>query len=114
MSRGCGVAGRIDESERNRYSHSVMKPLFVLCFTLLFLGSGRASEKPNILFIAIDDLNHWVGHLGRNSQAKTPNIDRLAAKGVAFTNAHTAVPACEPSRCATMGGRRPWTSGCYI
>lgn len=90
-----------------------MKPLFVLCFTLLFLGSGRASEKPNILFIAIDDLNHWVGHLGRNSQAKTPNIDRLAAKGVAFTNAHTAVPACEPSRCAIMGGRRPWTSGCY-
>ena len=52
-----------------------------------------AAEKPNVLFIAVDDLNHWVSHLGRNSQAKTPNIDRLAAMGTTFTNAHTAVPA---------------------
>ena len=40
-----------------------------------------ADDRPNVLFIAVDDLNHWVGHLGRNSQAKTPNIDRLAAMG---------------------------------
>lgn len=66
------------------------------------------------MFIAIDDLNHWVTHLGRNPQARTPNIDRLAAMGVSFTNAYCAVPACEPSRCALMGGRRPWTTGCYL
>ena len=72
-----------------------------------------ADDRPNVLFIAVDDLNHWVSHLGRNSQAKTPNIDRLAAMGITFTNAHTAVPACEPSRCALMSGRRPWVSGCY-
>ena len=72
-----------------------------------------ADDRPNVLFIAVDDLNHWVSHLGRNSQAKTPNIDRLAAMGTTFTNAHTAVPACEPSRCALMSGRRPWVSGCY-
>lgn len=90
-----------------------MKAFLALCLALLSLSSAYAADRPNVLFIAIDDLNHWVGHLGRNAQAKTPNIDRLAEMGVAFTNAHTAVPACEPSRCALMGGRRPWTSGCY-
>ena len=73
-----------------------------------------AEDQPNVLFIAIDDLNHWVGHLDRNPQAKTPNIDRLAAMGTSFTNAHCAVPACEPSRAAIMGGRRPWNTGCYL
>ncbi|MEM7697609.1 MAG: sulfatase [Verrucomicrobiota bacterium] len=90
-----------------------MRCVLILLFFVGLLNSGSADDRPSVLFIAIDDLNHWVGHLGRNPQAKTPNIDRLAAMGVAFTNAHTAVPACEPSRCALMGGRRPWTSGCY-
>lgn len=90
-----------------------MNRILTLILLALLAGSANAEDRPNVLFIAIDDLNHWVGHLGRNAQAKTPNIDRLAEMGVAFTNAHTAVPACEPSRCALMGGRRPWTSGCY-
>lgn len=90
-----------------------MKHLLLLLSIHFVVSSALAADRPNVLFISIDDLNHWVGHLGRNSQAKTPNIDRLAAMGVTFTNAHTAVPACEPSRCALMGGRRPWTSGCY-
>ena len=72
-----------------------------------------AADGPNVLFIAVDDLNHWVTHLGRNPQAQTPNIDRLANMGVSFEHAYCAVPACEPSRAALMGGRRPWTSGCY-
>lgn len=87
--------------------------LLLLSAISLIIAPVFSAEKPNVLFIAVDDLNHWVGHLGRNSQAKTPNIDRLAAMGVSFTNAHCAVPACEPSRCALMGGRRPWTTGCY-
>jgi len=85
--------------------------IILTCFFSSFLF---AKEKPNVLFIAIDDLNHWVGHLDRNPQAKTPNIDRLAAMGTSFTNAHCAVPACEPSRAAIMGGRRPWNTGCYL
>ncbi|MEM7475545.1 MAG: sulfatase [Planctomycetota bacterium] len=75
---------------------------------------SEATSRPNVLFIAIDDLNHWITHLGRNDQAKTPNIDRLAKMGVTFRHAYCAVPACEPSRCALMGGRRPWTTGCYL
>ena len=91
-----------------------MKRLFLpLFFASLSTFAASADDRPNVLFIAVDDLNHWVGHLGRNSQAKTPNIDRLAAMGTTFTNAHT-VPACEPSRCALMSGRRPWVSGCYM
>ncbi len=74
---------------------------------------AAAPARPNVLFIAVDDLNHWVGHLGRNSQTKTPNIDRLARMGVAFRHAYCAVPACEPARGALMGGRRPWTTGLY-
>ncbi|MCC6508687.1 MAG: iduronate-2-sulfatase, partial [Pirellulaceae bacterium] len=39
---------------------------------------AQETKRPNVLFIAVDDLHHWVGHLGRNPQTKTPNIDRLA------------------------------------
>ncbi len=90
-----------------------MKRRLIFLFTSCLLYSAGAADRPNVLFIAIDDLNHWVTHLGRNPQARTPNIDRLAKMGVTFRNAHCAVPACEPSRCALMGGRRAWTSGCY-
>jgi len=72
------------------------------------------SPKPNVLFIAIDDLNDWIGALGGHRQSVTPNIDRLAARGMLFTNAHCAAPACNPSRAALMTGIRPTTSGVYL
>jgi len=87
--------------------------LLLVATLLSFVAPSAANERPNVLFIAVDDLNHWVTHLGRNPQAMTPNIDRLARMGVTFRHAYCAVPACEPSRAALMGGRRPWTSGCY-
>lgn len=71
------------------------------------------AAKPNVLVIFVDDLNHWVGPLGRNKQAITPNIDRLAARGVTFANAHAAAPGCNPSRAALMSGLRPSTTGVY-
>jgi len=83
---------------------------------LLFIITSQlfSAERPNVLFIAVDDLNHWVGYFKRNLQTKTPNIDRLSKMGMSFTNAHCAVPACEPSRAALMSGRRASTSGCYM
>ncbi|NOT63406.1 MAG: sulfatase [Acidobacteria bacterium] len=72
-----------------------------------------AQRKPNILFIAVDDLNHWVKHLGRNQQVITPNIDRLAKMGLTFSNAYCAAPVCNPSRAALMTGMRPSTTGVY-
>ncbi len=87
--------------------------LFLIVIAVLFSGIVQAADKPNVLFIAIDDLNHWVGHLGRNRQTKTPNIDRLASQGVTFTKAYCTAPACNPSRASLMSGLRPSTTGCY-
>lgn len=70
-------------------------------------------SRPNVLFIAIDDLNDWVGFLQGHPQTRTPNMDRLAARGVAFANAHCAAPLCSPSRAAVFSGREPFTSGVY-
>jgi arylsulfatase A-like enzyme len=66
-----------------------------------------------VLFIAVDDLNDWVGCLGGHPQAKTPNIDALAARGVNFTRAYCASPVCNPSRTALMLGLRSSTTGVY-
>ncbi len=76
-------------------------------------ASARNVRRPNVLFISVDDLNDWTGCLGGHPQAKTPNIDRLAASGVLFTNAHCAAPACNPSRTAIMTGISPHKSGLY-
>lgn len=72
-----------------------------------------AVGKPNVLFIAVDDLNDWIGVLQGHPQVKTPNLDRLAAEGVLFTNAHTQSPLCNPSRTSLLTGLRPSTTGIY-
>ncbi|MCC7491647.1 MAG: sulfatase [Fimbriimonadaceae bacterium] len=77
------------------------------------LRHGRSASRPNVLFIAIDDLNHWIGSLGRHPQAKTPHLDALAARGVNFTNAYCAAPVCNASRAALMSGLRPHQTGVY-
>ncbi len=59
---------------------------------------------PNVLFISVDDLNNWVGYLKGHPQVRTPNIDRLVQRGVAFTNAHCTTPLCQPSRTAVLTG----------
>ena len=71
-------------------------------------------NKPNVLFIAIDDLNDWSGCLGGHPDVKTPNIDRLVGRGVNFTNAHCQAPLCNASRASLLTGIRPSTSGVYI
>jgi arylsulfatase A-like enzyme len=69
--------------------------------------------RPNILFIVADDLNDWVGFLGGHPQTRTPNLDRLAARGVAFVNASCASPLCAPSRAAVFSGRESYRTGAY-
>jgi arylsulfatase A-like enzyme len=72
-----------------------------------------AANKPNVLFIAVDDMNDWVGVMGGHPQAKTPNIDKLARRGMLFTHAYCAAPLCNPSRVALVTSLRPSTSGVY-
>ena len=73
----------------------------------------KGNRRPNVLFIAVDDLNDWVGCMGGHPQARTPHIDRLAKSGVLFTNAFCPAPACNPSRSAIMTGIPPHRSGLY-
>lgn len=81
---------------------------------LLTACSSPAEDEPfDVLFIAIDDLNDWVGYLGGHPQTRTPNIDRLAARGMAFLNAQTPSALCHPVRTALLTGVRPSTSGIY-
>lgn len=80
---------------------------------LTFGQAGWAAERPNVLMIAVDDMNDWVGCHGTTPSAITPNIDALAARGVNFTNAHTAGVFCAPSRAAIFTGQFASTTGCY-
>ena len=86
-----------------------------LCAVLFGLSHiqtyATAVDQPNVLMICVDDMNDWVGFLGGHPQAKTPNMDGLASKGVNFTNAHCTPPGCSPSRNALLLGVEPHNSG---
>ncbi|QDT60548.1 Choline-sulfatase [Stieleria bergensis] len=79
------------------------------------LACNVAAEEsyPNVLMLCIDDMNDWCGFLGGHPEAKTPNMDKLAKRGVNFTNAHCTAPACSPSRNALLLGVEPHKSGLY-
>ncbi len=87
--------------------------LVVAILTGIAASDAAAAERPNVLFIAMDDLNSWIGCLGGHPQTITPNLDRLAKSGMLFTNAHCVAPACNPSRTAIFTGRSPHVSGLY-
>jgi iduronate 2-sulfatase len=80
--------------------------------TLALAVQVAAAEKPNILFIAVDDLRPSIGCYG-DRHAITPNLDRLAKRGVRFGQAHCQVAVCNPSRASLMTGQRPDTLGVW-
>ena len=85
----------------------------LLVFPLLGGGVVQAQERPDVLFISVDDLNDWVGVLGGHPQARTPNMDALADRGILFTNAHSPAALCNPARTSVMLGLQPSTTGIY-
>ncbi|MEM7476940.1 MAG: sulfatase [Planctomycetota bacterium] len=89
----------------------------VLCVqaTLFVHASALQGQdpRPNVLLIAVDDLNDWIGCLQGHPQAITPNLDRLAKRGVLFRNAHCQGPICGPSRCSLLSGKYPHSTGVY-
>jgi arylsulfatase A-like enzyme len=93
---------------------SMTARLVPLTCALLMIATGSSSaDKPNVLLIAVDDLNDWVSCMGGHPQAKTPNIDRLADRGILFTNAHCQGTMCNPSRISILWGMRPSSTGFY-
>ncbi len=97
---------------------SVLVGGLVLCGAFCDAGGAAAREpaaqnRPNVVFIAIDDLNDWVGCLGGHPDALTPHIDALGQRGCLFANAHCAVPVCSSSRVSVMSGLAATTHGSY-
>ena len=97
-----------------KFTFALSTLLFIIiCTSTLPTMAQTSAGRPNVLFIAIDDLNDWLGSMGGNPNAKTPNMDALAARGVLFKNAHCQAPLCGPSRASIMTGLRPSTTGIY-
>jgi len=105
---------------------TLLSLIISLCSFEAAAGADNA-RRDHILLIAVDDLNDWIGCLSDKNaqpeggkltgqghpQAATPHLDRLAKRGVLFTNAHCQAPICRPSRTSFMSGLRPGTSGIY-
>ena len=86
----------------------------IAALSALLLSADLDAARPNVLFLAVDDMKDWVNCLGGyEGTVHTPNIDRLASRGSLFTNAHCASPKCAPSRAAILTGLRPSTTGLY-
>ncbi|WP_158293170.1 sulfatase [Tamlana fucoidanivorans] len=85
----------------------------LIIFCVFCDSNKKIKVKPNVLFIAVDDLNDWVGVMGGHELAITPNLDRLAEKGMLFTNAHSPMPVCVASRNALLSGMHPTSTGWY-
>ena len=93
-----------------RKLHSyIIQSLFL--WGLIF--SLNAKDLPNVLFIAIDDMNDWTTLFDPSNPIQTPNLQRLAARGTFFNKAYCVSPACNPSRTAILTGLHPSTTGVY-
>jgi arylsulfatase A-like enzyme len=96
----------------NKNLFSSLIAMLILFFFSLH-AAAQEKKKYNVLFIAVDDLNDWIGPLDGYKGVKTPNIDKLAKQGMNFTRAYCPAPICNPSRTALLTGVRPSTSGVY-
>ncbi|WP_419195304.1 sulfatase-like hydrolase/transferase [Novipirellula herctigrandis] len=105
---GCTIRG-------SRKKTSGKAILLACVFVLPVLASTFGQEqRPNILFVSVDDLNDWIEPLGGHPQAVTPNFTRFMKRSVCFTNTSCPSPGCDPSRTAIMTGLAPYSSNVRI
>jgi arylsulfatase A-like enzyme len=88
----------------------MIRHALAMCF---LLASAWGGERPNVLLITIDDMNDGISLFGPDRPFKTPQLERLARRGVFFSRAYCASAACNPSRSATLTGQGPYTTGVY-
>lgn len=90
----------------------MMKKIFFLQVTLILILKTYAQDKPNVVFILADDLG-WsdVTLYGKTKLYETPNLERLAARGVTYTDAYAASPLCSPTRSSILTGQTPLRTG---
>jgi arylsulfatase A-like enzyme len=95
--------------------YSVVVALSVVCWACMPNERTRpdGANRPNVLFISVDDLNDWIEPLGGHPQARTPALDRFASESVLFTRNYCASPSCNPSRTAMLTGRHTYSTGVY-
>lgn len=90
------------------------KGILLLVIILQSITSlGQINKPKNVLFITIDDMNDWVKPFGGNSQAITPNMEKIAKKSTIFKNAYCSYPLCGPSRASLFTGKNPTTTKVY-
>ncbi|MFV0592216.1 MAG: sulfatase [Draconibacterium sp.] len=94
--------------------NNITKKISTFCI-VIFLASSQsiAKDKPNVLFVTIDDMNDWTTVFDKKNPIQVPNIERLADRGVFFSKAYCSSPACNPSRASVMTGTRPHKTGIY-
>ncbi|WP_147676352.1 sulfatase [Algibacter pacificus] len=92
-----------------------MKRVLILFFILIGLLNGYAQTQPNVVFILADDLG-WsdVTLYGKTQLYETPNLERLAARGVTYTNAYASSPLCSPTRASILTGQTPMRTGITV
>lgn len=92
------------------FKRSIIRFVSVFAFSIIALSCAPPADKPNIVFIMVDDLGpEWISAYGSES-IKTPNIDRLAAQGLRFNNAYS-MPQCTPTRVTLLTGQYPFRHG---
>ena len=91
----------------------LIRSLFACALVFSVRSGTQAADRPNVILIVCDDLNDYVEGFGGHPQAHTPNLARLSAGGVSFTQAHCNIPICGPSRASLFTGIYPHHSGCY-
>ena len=123
-SAGVGGDFSLERSGPPGSESHLMNPISVLSAAVLLLiavcpsliagqAASHGSNRPNVLFIVVDDMADWCGCLRGHPDVRTPNIDRLAHRGLLFTEAHCVSPICGPSRASVLTGMRPETTGVY-
>jgi N-sulfoglucosamine sulfohydrolase len=107
-----GTAPKINNYNEMKIRLLIGLGLFLFIAESITANAGNIGKKVNILLITADDLNYnSVGAFGCSVPETTPNIDKLASRGLMFTNAHVNTAVCQPSRGVIMTGMYGHTSG---